>query len=116
MMNKNEVVIAVAAIAVVIFLLFLLAFFWNLRLWIQALLTGVPISLLDIVGMRLRRSPAEVIVHAAIVLRHRGTPVPAAEVERCYLARAFGSGISADELADLVEEERRSNPPDALPT
>lgn len=109
-MNANAPVIAVAALAALIFLVFLIAFFSNLRLWIQALMCGVPVSLVQIIGMRLRRVPAQLIVHTLIVLRQRGERVPAERVERTYLAFALGTSPSPNELAELVLEKRGEDP------
>lgn len=105
-MNGNDVVLAVAAVAAAVFGLFLLVFFFTLRLWVQALLTNTPVSIFGIIGMRLRGTPPKLILHAAIALRQRGEMVTVDEVERCYLAHGIGSGMSATELADLVQEKR----------
>ena len=105
-MNGDPVVLAVAAVTAAVFLLFLLAFFFNLRLWVQALLTNTPVSLIGIIGMRLRGTPPRLILHAAIALRQRGEMVTVEEVERCYLAHGIGRSMSATELADLVSEKR----------
>ena len=109
-MNGDPVVLAVAAASVAVFLLFLLVLFFTLRLWVQASLCGVPASVFDIIGMRLRGSPVRRIVHAAITLRQRGEKVTVKEVEASYLTRGSGAARSASELADLVTE-RRARPP-----
>ena len=105
-MNGDAVLLAVAAVAAAVFALFLLLTFLNLRLWVQALLTNTPVSVFGILGMRLRGTPPKLILHAAIALRQRGEMVTVEEVERCYLAHAIGSSMSATELADLVSEKR----------
>src|SRR5690349_16314994 len=104
-MNGDPVMLAVAAVMVAVFLVFLLLLFVHLRLWIQALLTNTPVGIFDIIGMRLRRCPPQLIVHAMIVLHQRGTKVPVREVELCYLAaRETGTSVAtATELATLVE-------------
>lgn len=100
-MNGNEVILAIAAVAALAFLVILVLFFSVVRIWIQGLLSGVPVSILDVIGMRLRRSPPDLIVRTAIVLRHRGQPASLVDIEAAYLG--FGSGVtSPDELADLV--------------
>src|SRR5687768_12325456 len=111
-MNGNEVIAAVAALGVVFWLAFLAFFFVFLRLWVQALLTNTPVSILDIVRMRLRRCPPQLIVHAMIELSQRGVKVTAQEAEGCYLAAAVhGERIAtAAELADLLEDVKRNSP------
>ena len=50
-----------------IFLLVALAVLWNFgMLWVQTQLSGAPISLFDMVAMRLRRVPLQLIVNARI--------------------------------------------------
>jgi uncharacterized protein YqfA (UPF0365 family) len=105
------ILLSVAAFAFAVALIFLLIFFVHFRLWLQAMLTGTPISFFDIIGMRLRKTPPELIVRATIALRMRGTRVSAREVEVCYLAAAASGDrvATAEELADLVEDARRKN-------
>src|SRR4051812_29320254 len=111
-MNGDPVVLAVAAVMAAVFVVFLLLLFVHLRLWIQALLTDTPVGIFDIVGMRLRRCPPTLIVHAMIVLHQRGVKVPVREVELGYFAaRKTGTSVAtATELADLVEAARQSKP------
>ena len=109
-MNDKVLILALAGVMALFFALSLVVFFFNLRLWIQALLCGVPVSIFDILGMRLRGTPAKLVVHAAIALQQRGEKVTTEEVERAYLAHGIGSGMSATELADLVME-KRARPP-----
>ena len=111
----REALIVIAVAMALVFLVFLLLLFSVTRLWIQGLLTGVPVSILEIIGMRLRRTPPGLIVDAATILRHRGEKVSVAEIEHCYLG--FGnSQMSAAELADLVLEKRAgAAPPPTAP-
>jgi uncharacterized protein YqfA (UPF0365 family) len=115
----NLIVAGVAAVTAVVFLVFLAMFFVHLRLWLQAMLTGTPVSIIDILGMRLRKCPPDLIVHAAIALHQRGVKVPVRDVEGYYLASVVaGEQItSAEELADLVEDARQPDPdtPNAPP-
>ena len=110
-MNGDPVLLAIAAASVAVFLLFLLVLFFTLRLWVQARLCGVPVSVFDIIGMRLRGSPVRRIVHAMIVLTGRGVKVSASDAEGCYRAAVVaGEGVAtATELADLLEAVTRNN-------
>ena len=113
-MNGNEVIVAVAALAIVFWLAFLVFFFAFLRLWVQALLTNTPVGILDILRMRLRGCPPQLVVNAMINLSQRGIKVTAQEAEGYYLAAAVhGERIgTAAELADLLAVIKR-NAPDA---
>jgi uncharacterized protein YqfA (UPF0365 family) len=105
-MNGDPVVLAVAAV----FCVFLLFLFVHLRLWVQALLTNTPVSIFDIIGMRFRRCPPTLIVHAMIELHQRGIKASVREVEQCYrAARENGTSVdTAGELAILVEAARQT--------
>ena len=111
-MNGNEVIVAFAALGIVLWLAFLAFFFLFLRLWVQALLTNTPVSILDIVRMRLRGCPPQLVVHAMINLAQRGIKVTAQEAESCYLAAVVhGEPVgTATELADLLEDVKRNSP------
>jgi uncharacterized protein YqfA (UPF0365 family) len=100
-----EAVFGVAAVVALAFFVFLLLFLSVVRVWLQGMLSGVPVGIADVIGMRLRRSPPDLIVRAAIVLKTRGVAVPLGEVETTYLAH--GEGLtSPTELAELVLERR----------
>jgi uncharacterized protein YqfA (UPF0365 family) len=108
-MNADPLILAVVAGVAFVFALFLVFFFVHVRLWVQAKLTNIPVSLLDIIGMRLRGCPPRLIVYAMIVLHQRGTKVSVREVELCYFA-AYKTGASvgtATELVALVEAAQR---------
>jgi uncharacterized protein YqfA (UPF0365 family) len=111
-MNADPMTIAIVAVVGGFFALFLIGLFFYLRLWIQALLSNAPLSFFDILGMRLRRSPARLIVNAMIVLGLRGVKVSAREAETYYLvARDRGEPVAtATELADLIERIKRAAP------
>jgi uncharacterized protein YqfA (UPF0365 family) len=102
---NNLVIMIVAGVLVLVFVIFLFLLFSAVRVWFQGLLCGVPVSILDVIGMRLRRTPPSLIVGAAINLKHRGEAASIVDVEKTYLA--FGEGVtSPTELANLVLEHR----------
>jgi uncharacterized protein YqfA (UPF0365 family) len=68
-------------------LFFLIIFFSFIRLWIQSLLTGAKISILDLVGMKLRNVDYAMIVRQKIALVQAGVKVATEELEAHYLAR-----------------------------
>ena len=103
---NDAIGLIVAAVAVLVFLFFLVLFFSVIRLWLQALLTNTPISIVEIIGFKLRRIPPELIVHAAITLAQRGVKVPASEIAECYLKHGVGREMNATQLATLVVAQR----------
>ncbi len=62
-------------------------FFSFIRLWIQSLLTGAKISILDLVGMKLRNVDYPMIVRQKIALVQAGTKITTEDLEAHYLAR-----------------------------
>ena len=54
--------------------------------WVNAKANGVPLSLLDLIGMRLRSTDAGLLVNAAVVLQRLGEPVELSELEVAYLS------------------------------
>lgn len=73
---------------VAIVLLILLSIVGNfISLWFQAFVSGTPIPLFNIIGMRLRRIPPQVIVNSRINLYKAGIKdVSVADLETHYLA------------------------------
>ena len=111
-MNGDEVILAAAAVGALIWLAFLAFFLLFGRLWLQAMLTDTPVSILDLVRMRLRGCPPKLVIHAMTDLSRRGIEVTAREAERCYLAAAArGEPVgTAAELADLLAAVKRIAP------
>ncbi len=87
-LQSNErlilVMFVVLALVWILFVFgFLILFF---KPWIQAVLSGSPISIFALFGMRLRGSPAKMLIQAYTMLRMRGLDVKIADVERTYIA------------------------------
>lgn len=85
--DMNTVWIVVAAIAVLIFVVFLFIFFSFVRLWIQSLLTGANIGIGTLIGMKLRNVDYGLIVKQKIALVQAGVKVTTGDLESHYLAR-----------------------------
>ena len=75
------------AVVVLLGILFLIIFFSFVRLWIQSLLTGAKISILDLVAMKLRNVDYSMIVRQKIALVQGGVRIETKELEQHYLAR-----------------------------
>jgi uncharacterized protein YqfA (UPF0365 family) len=68
-------------------LVLMIIFFGFIRLWIQSLLTGARIGMLDLVGMKLRNVDYGMIVRQKIAMVQAGVKVETADLEAHYLAR-----------------------------
>ena len=53
--------------------------------WLQAFMASAPVSVFQIVGMRLRKVDVRVVVRSLIMATQAGVPVPSTELERAYL-------------------------------
>ena len=82
-MDIPNVVIWVAAGALLLLVLFLLTF---LAVWVRARLAGAEVGLFDLVGMRLRGVPYSVIVDAKIAATKAGLSVDVEKIDAHYLA------------------------------
>ncbi|WP_166830100.1 flotillin-like FloA family protein [Thalassoroseus pseudoceratinae] len=80
-------------IAILVGVLFLFASFFVFvlglfRPWLQAFLAGVPISLPQILLMRLRRVNPNHVIDSAVLAAHSGVRIRIADLERAYLRGA----------------------------
>ena len=82
-MDITNVVIWVAAGALLLLVLFLLTF---LAVWVRARLAGAEVGIFDLVGMRLRGVPYSVIVDAKIAATKAGLSVDVEKIDAHYLA------------------------------
>jgi len=99
---NNESVVLVLSIAVLIAVLVVLIVFMRvLGLWISAQLSGVRISLIQLIFMRWRKVPPSVIVKSLITATKAGIPLSRNELEAHFLAggdvtSVVNSMVSAD--------------------
>jgi uncharacterized protein YqfA (UPF0365 family) len=70
----------------IIIFIFLFLYFIPVNLWITAIFSGVRISILNLILMRLRKVPPSVVVNALINATKAGLNVTANEIETHYLA------------------------------
>ncbi|MDX9753017.1 MAG: flotillin-like protein FloA [bacterium] len=78
---------AVYLIAVLIFFVLLIfIYFIPIRLWIAALTSGVPVKLMSLVGMRLRRVPPQAVINPLIMATKAGLRITTNQLEAHYLA------------------------------
>ncbi|MEY4144556.1 MAG: hypothetical protein RLZZ335_408 [Bacteroidota bacterium] len=70
----------------ILLLIFMFLYFVPINLWITAVFSGVKISILDLVLMRIRKVPPGVVVNALITSTKAGLRTNANEIETHYLA------------------------------
>lgn len=89
-------------------------------LWLQAFMSGTPVSMLEIIGMRFRRVDPRVVIKALIMATQAGVRLSCQELERAYLegadlekltlamihARQQGMEVSFKELVQADRENR----------
>jgi uncharacterized protein YqfA (UPF0365 family) len=90
-----------SGVIILIFLIFLFFYFIPIRLWITALASRVHVSLVSLVGMRLRKIPPSLIVNGLINARKAGLEVATEMLETHYMAggdvkRIIDALIAAD--------------------
>jgi uncharacterized protein YqfA (UPF0365 family) len=94
----------VAAVLMLIPLLGMFAFMLvTFSPWMRAFMSGAPVTITSLLGMRLRGTPVKLVIDAYIQLRVRGKDVSLADVERQYIAEQHRVRSSGD-LVDLVEQ------------
>src|SRR2546423_1990353 len=75
------------AVGLIVFLIFLLIFFSFVKLWIQSLLAGAKIGILDMIRMKLLNIDYSVVVRQKIALVQAGVKASTQELEAHVLAR-----------------------------
>jgi len=83
----NPLVLVVGLFVLLLGIFLIIIFFSFLRLWIQSLLTGANISILDLVGMKLRYVDYGMIVRQKIALVQAGVDINTRDLETHYLTR-----------------------------
>ncbi|MCH8290071.1 flotillin-like protein FloA [Candidatus Poribacteria bacterium] len=85
MPEAGQIPIAIIAIVVVV-VLFVFFYVVPVGLWIAAWAAGVPISIMNLIGMRLRRVSPNIIVNAMISAHKAGLKTKTDDLEAHYLA------------------------------
>ena len=93
--------LSIVLLAALVFVLITVAWAVPVRLWMEAVFAGVPVSLGDLVGMRLRKVNPAMVVRPLIAATKAGLTLTTRELEAHYLAgghvdRVAKALISAD--------------------
>ena len=81
--------------------------------WFKSVLSGAPVSVLQVVAMRLRGNPPGLILDAYVQMTKRGQRISLDVIEATYMAHP-GNAASVEALVRALEEqcaERLSTPP-----
>ncbi|QDU37669.1 SigmaW regulon antibacterial [Maioricimonas rarisocia] len=87
------------------FLAILVVFVAVIRPWLRAFMSGAPIPMTAVVGMRLRNNPVTLLLDAYLTMRWKQIPVSIREVESCYMQHR-NRITTADDLMEVVMQER----------
>ncbi len=77
------IAIGVAALIGLVLVVVIAQFF---KLWLQAFLSGAPVGMFDLIGMRLRKVPPSIIVLSRIQAKKAGIDLSTARLESHFLA------------------------------
>jgi uncharacterized protein YqfA (UPF0365 family) len=109
MSDASIVFLLMAVVLVILWMLFALGvYFFVGRPWMRATASGAPISLISVLGMRLRGSPPLLVVDAYVLLKRSGVDVSIADVEIAYIE--YKTRVrSRDDLVELVKAATAKN-------
>ncbi|MHC4531796.1 MAG: flotillin-like FloA family protein [Planctomycetota bacterium] len=109
----NRLLVPIIAIAVFVIIPFLFLMYSVCRPWLRACLSGGHVPLMSVIGMRLRKSPAMLLVDTYLMMLHGGEQTSIRTVESVYLANK-DKVTDAESLAELVRDEIAEKGFDAL--
>ncbi len=89
--DNNPTILIVGGVCLVIFLVVIFIFFNFVQLWIQSLLTGAGIGIVDMIRMKLCKVDYTLIVRQKIALVQAGVKISTQEMEAHFLSRATSS-------------------------
>ena len=107
-MQANQIMLVVLVVAVVILLYFIGS---AISLWVQALVSGARVGLLNIIFMRFRKVPPKLIVESKIMAVKAGIEITSNDLESHYLAggnvlRVVQALIAADKANIVLDFNR----------
>src|SRR5476649_707523 len=80
------ILILIAIVGGVGLLILFFVVFSFINIWIQARMTGAPVSFLTLLSMKLRRVPIALVVQSRITAIKAGIPLETDQLEAHYLA------------------------------
>jgi len=104
----NDLTILLLGIGGVVVALFMFLYFVPINLWITAIFSGVRISILDLVLMRIRKVPPSIVVNALITATKAGLKLNSNEIETHFLAGGHVNNV----IRALISAEKANIPLD----
>jgi uncharacterized protein YqfA (UPF0365 family) len=103
-MDATQTTILLAVLAMLAFFaLVVLAVFALLAgPWLRAWLHGAPVPVFQVIAMRLRGNPPNLLIDAYIALKRAGLPASIADVENKYID-ARNRVLTSDDLVELMK-------------
>ena len=96
MKNVQIIIIAIVSLSIIALI------FMVIRPWLKAWSSGVYISIMEIIFMKLRGTPPNLLIEVAMTLKHSDTEYSYQELEVTYMAEKFN--ISSPK--DLFEKHK----------
>jgi uncharacterized protein YqfA (UPF0365 family) len=84
--NVNPIIFMIAGVFLLFFLIIGLLFWTIFRPWLQCFMSGTPVSVFQLVGMKLRRSPVQKLCELKIMATQAGVDLQWAQLESAALA------------------------------
>ena len=75
----------IAIMIMIVFIAMFLVFATTFAPWLQAFMSGTPVSLFSIIGMRFRKVPVKTVVIHLIMAKQAGVSISCNEMETAYL-------------------------------
>src|SRR5437764_6532118 len=86
-LGENTTLLVLGLIGVIVGVIFLFIFFSFIGLWIQCLLTGAKIGIVDMIRMKLCKVDYALVVRQKIALVQAGVKVSTQEMEAHFLSK-----------------------------
>jgi uncharacterized protein YqfA (UPF0365 family) len=114
--------LAAAGLALFVLLFVFVVTFSLLRPWMQGFLSGAPVSIIELIGMRLRRVDVQSVMRNLILARQSGVELTHVDLQRAFLrgvdlekvtlayiqAQKEGTGETFEDLVDARQRGRLS--------
>jgi uncharacterized protein YqfA (UPF0365 family) len=88
LLAESTPLVAVSLILVIVlWCVMCLVFVLFFSTWLKALLSGVPIMLVELIRMRIRRTDVAAVVQCLIMAKHGGVQISCAEMEKAWIQK-----------------------------
>ena len=102
---KQIITLSVVSLALVLFIIVVL------RPWIKAWSSGVHMSVMEVIFMKFRGTPPNLLIEVAMTLKHSGSEFSYQDLEVTYIAEKFNISSPKD-LYEKYKEKINSREPE----